>query len=433
MANKASNPKPASKKHIARLARERQQVRLIRAIAIGGILLVVALLGYGYLNLNYFRLQEAAAEVNGEKITIGQWQESLQLQRLNLLNQYNQAVTYQNFGLDTSQQQQQIVFQLQNAEVLGQQVLEQMVDDELIRQEAKKRGITVSVEEIEDAVQSAYRFFPNGSPTPTVTPTEFSLPTLSAEQLKFYPPTLSPTVAASATALPTSTQDPSITPTATSTKAPATPTFVPEAATATATPYTLDGYNTLYNETLDNLKSNGISQATIRSVYETELLRNKLMDALTADIPATQEQVLLRHILVPDERSLGIVRAALAAGRDFGEVAKKYSTDTGSASNGGEYGWQPRGFYVKEFDDAAFSQPIGEIGEPVKTEFGYHIIQVIAREQIPANANQLEQVRETKFNEWLESTRKESAILLSEIWRERIPDLPPAFSQQQPQ
>lgn len=433
MANQGSNPKATTKKHIARLARERQQVRLIRAIAIGGIVLVVALLGYGYLNLNYFQLQEAAAEVNGEKITIGQWQERVQLQRLNLLNQYNQALAYQNFGLDTSQQQQQIALQLQNAEILGQQVLDQMVDEELIRQEAGKRGITVSEDEIENAVQSAYQFFPNGTPTVTVTPTELSFPTLSAEQLKFYPPTLIPTAAASATALPTSTQDPSITPTATATKAPATPTFVPEAATATSTPYTVDGFKTQYSQTLDNLKTNGISEATLRSIYETELLRDKLMDVLTADSSATEEQVWLRHILVPDERSLGIVRSLLAAGWDFGEVAKKYSADTGSAPNGGEYGWQPRGFYVKEFEDAAFSQAVGEIGEPVKTEFGFHIIQIIAREEIPANASQLEQARETKFSEWLDTARTESAIIAYEIWRERIPELPPAFSQEQPQ
>jgi parvulin-like peptidyl-prolyl isomerase len=434
MANQGSNPKATTKKHIARLARERQQVQLIRAIAIGGIILVALLLGYGYFNLNYFQLQEAVVEVNGKKITIGQWQERVQLQRINLLNQYQQMAFYQqNFGFDTSQQQQQILFSLQNDQILGQEVLDLMVDEELVRQEAEKRGITVSEAELEEELQSAFQFFPNGTPTPTLTPTEFSYPTLSSEQLLFYPSTATPTVGPTSTTAPTSTKDPSVTPTVTATTAPPTPTFVPEAATATATPYTLDGYQTSYKETLENLKTSGISEATIRAVYEAELLRKKLLTAIGSEASTTQEQVWLRHILAPDERTLGIVQSLLAAGWDFDEVAKKYSSDTGSASNGGEYSWQPRGFYVPEFEEAAFSQPIGEIGKPVKTEFGYHIIQVIAREEVPANATQIQQASEAKFTEWLETARAESAIIANEVWMERIPELPPSFSQEQPQ
>lgn len=433
MTNQSPTPKSATKKHIARLERERRQVRLIKWIAIGAIVLVAGLIGYGYLNLNYFQLQESAAEVNGEKITIGQWQERVQLQRLNLLNQYNQAILYQNFGMDTSQQQQQILFSLQNDPVLGQQVLDQMVEEELIRQEAEKRGISVSEAELEESIQTAYQFFPNGTPTPTITPTEFNLPTLSAEQLKFYPATATPTVGPTSTTVPTSTQDPSITPTATATQAPATPTFVPEAATATATPYTLDGFQTQYNEMLDNLKTNGISEATIRSVYEAELLRKKLIDDIVGNDTSTEEQVWARHILVDDAQTSGIVRSLLISGKDFAEVAKEYSKDTGSAVNGGDLGWFGRGAMVAEFEEAAFTQEVGEIGLPVQTQFGYHIIQVIAHEEIPVSESRLQQAREAKFSEWLETTRKESAILLNEIWRERVPAMPPAFSQGQPQ
>jgi len=431
MTNQGSNPKATTKKHIARLARERQQARLIRVIAIGGIIAVALLLGYGYLNLNYLQLQKAAAEVNGKKITIGQWQERLQLQRINLLNQYQQMAFYQqNFGFDTTQQQQEIAFRIQNDQLLGQEVLDTMIDEELIRQEAEKRGISVSDAELEEALQGAFEFFPNGTPTATITPTEFSYPTLSSEQLTFYPSTATPTVGPTSTTVPTSTKDPSVTPTATATQALPTPTFVPEAATPTATPYTLDGYETRYKETLENLKTSGISESTIRSVYEAELLRKKLVDIIAGDVPKTQEQVWLRHILATDPRMLGIAQAALASGKDFGEVAKKYSSDTGSAANGGEYSWQPRGYYVPEFEAAAFSQPIGEIGEPVRTEFGYHIIQVIAREELPANASQIQQATEAEFTKWLEDARKESAIITFDVWMENIPALPPAFGEQ---
>src|SRR5262245_23075555 len=365
MAKPSNTPKIVSKKHIARLEREKQQVRLIRAIAIGGILVVVLLLAYGYLNLNVFQLQKPVAEVNGEIITTREWQERVRFQRVNLLNLYNTYVFYQqNFGMDTSQQQQEVTFYLQSPETLGQQVIDQMIDEALIRQEAEKRGITVSEEEIQNELQSEYGFFPNGTPTPTITPTEFLTPTLSAAQLTIYPSTSTPTEAPTSTVTPTSTPDRSVTQTPTATAAPPTPTFVPELPTATATPYTEEGFKEQYSTTLSDFKSYGVSEATLRSVYKNRLLRAKLLEELAKDVPRTEEQVWARHILVEDERSLGIVRSLLASGRDFAEVAQKYSKDTGSGANGGDLGWAPRSKYVKEFADAAFSQPIGEIGEP---------------------------------------------------------------------
>ena len=79
MDKRSSNPKVITKKHIARLERERRQVNLIRGIAIGGIVIVALLLLYGYLNLNFFVLRNPVAEVNGVKITTGEWQERVRL------------------------------------------------------------------------------------------------------------------------------------------------------------------------------------------------------------------------------------------------------------------------------------------------------------------------------------------------------------------
>lgn len=430
MANQNPKQRVVTKKHIARLERERRQVRLIRLIALGAIGFVGLLLAYGYVNLNYLQLQKPVAEINGEVITVGEWQERLQIQRINLLNQYNYLQFQQNFGFDTSQQQQQVLTALQTPELLGQQVLDQMVDDVLIRQEAEKRGITVSDEEVEDAIRASYEFFPDGTPTPTITPTEFSFPTLTSRQLTLVPPTEIPTEAPTSTTVPTLTPDPAITPTSTATQSPATPTFVPEPPTATATPYTLDGYTTRFGESLTMFKENGVSEKTVRAVYASNLLREKLQEDMGKDVPATEEQVWARHILAPDDQTLGIVRSLLIAGWDFADVAKKYSADTGSGANGGDLGWFGRGAMVAEFENASFSQEIGVIGEPVQTQFGFHIIQVLGRADIPLTASQLQQKRELALGEWLIATRAESEITISEIWKDNIPDLPPAFTQQ---
>lgn len=73
------------------------------------------------------------------------------------------------------------------------------------------------------------------------------------------------------------------------------------------------------------------------------------------------------------------LRAKIAAGAKFEDVAKAESDDTGTGDQGGDLGALERGNTVPEFDQAAFSQPVGEVGEPVKTQFGYHLIRVDSR------------------------------------------------------
>ena len=429
MSNQSSTPKLVTKKHIARLERTRRQERLFVGIAIGAIVLVFSLLGYGYLDQNYLQLKEPVAEVNGEIITTRQWKERVQVQRLILLDQYQTALAYQNFGIDTSQQQQSIVLAMQQPLIVGQQALDALVEEALVRQEAKKLGITVTAQELEEEIQSAYGFFPNGTQTPTATATAFAFPTLSSQQLTLYPPTATPTEFLTSTPSPTSTPDRSVTATVTPTQALPTPTFVPLQATATATPYTLEGFNSTYATALENFRTSGISEATLRSVYEANLLRQKVLDAVTADVPRTEEQVWARHILVDDERTSGIVRSLLISGKDFAEVAQEYSKDTGSAIVGGDLGWFGRGAMVAEFENAAFSQEIGEIGIPVQSQFGYHIIQVLGHTDIPLSASQYEQKRETAFTEWLEQVKAEAAILVHEEWRDRVPPPPEGLGQ----
>ena len=428
---KQNSPKNISKKHIARLERERRQIGLIRGIAIAGILIVVGLLAYGYLRLNVFALREPVAKVNGVTITTGEWQERVRFQRSQMLNMYNQYLSYQQFGMDVTQQLQQIQGTLDAPEILGQQVLDQMTDEILIRQEAEKRGISVSKEEVDAYFKETFGFLPDGTATPTITPTEFAFPTLSSEQLTIFPSTSTPTEAPTSTATPTGTPDAATTPTATPTTAPPTPTAVPDLPTPSPTAYTLEGFEKDYDEMVKSFADNSVSEKTVRSIYEADLLRKKLTDDITKDIPKVEEQVWARHILLETEEEANAVYERLQKGEDFAEVAREVSKDTGSGASGGDLGWQPRSFYVTEFGDAAFTQEIGEIGKPVKTDFGYHIIQVIARQELPLSDSQYQQKKETEFNNWLTAAKEEATIETFEIWKERVP-MEPSLQLQQP-
>jgi foldase protein PrsA len=100
-------------------------------------------------------------------------------------------------------------------------------------------------------------------------------------------------------------------------------------------------------------------------------------------------QIRASHILVEDEAKANDLKKQLDEGADFAELAKENSSD-GSAASGGDLGYFGKGKMVKEFEDVAFGLGEGEISAPVKSEFGYHIIQVT---DIPTLEDKKEEIR----------------------------------------
>jgi len=87
-------------------------------------------------------------------------------------------------------------------------------------------------------------------------------------------------------------------------------------------------------------------------------------------------QIRASHILVKTEEEAKQIEEKLKKGEDFAQLAKKYSIDTATAKNGGDLGYFSKGQMVPEFESAAMSLKPGQVSEPVKTKFGYHIIKV---------------------------------------------------------
>ena len=167
----------------------------------------------------------------------------------------------------------------------GQAAIDQMVADKLIRQEAKKRGITVSAEEVEKSMQEALRYFPNGTPTPSPTLPILPTSTLSPLQETMIPPTATNTPTPVVTVTATVSGTLALTPTATL-AATATPTLAPTEAVITATatpqptetPYTFDAYKNVYATMMADFAATEIPEDTIRYVIESALYRDKLKD-----------------------------------------------------------------------------------------------------------------------------------------------------------
>jgi parvulin-like peptidyl-prolyl isomerase len=175
-----------------------------------------------------------------------------------------------------------------------------------------------------------------------------------------------------------------------------------------------DEYNRAGGEEafLEALKEGGVTLDHVkRNIRDGLTINQYLMDVMTARVAVTDEEVRkayeedktasARHILLLTEgkteeekaeilKKMEGILARAKEGEDFTELAKAYSEDPGVKENDGLYSDFSRGDMVKEFEDAAFSVPVGEISGIVETRYGYHILQIVDRKR---ETRPLEEVR----------------------------------------
>jgi parvulin-like peptidyl-prolyl isomerase len=368
--------------------RNRQVLIALAAVAA----LVVVLIAAGVISELVIKPSQPVATVDNAKIALREYQKRVKFDWF----QAGQVTDPQGTSLQT---------------------LDTMVDEQLLREQAKQRGITVSQDEISETIEKSFGYL-RVSPTPA----------------------------------PTATPDPNATPSEEPTATPA----------PTATPVSLEAYEKARKEYLSRLDTaTAMSEADFRKIVELDLLRQKLYDAVIKDVPTTAEQVRARHILVairtpepaatptpeggptpdpnaptpvptlePRDEAQALARILevqqkLGAGEDFAALAAQYSDDPGSKDQGGDLGWFARGQgLVQEFEDAVFSLASGQLSNPVKTQFGYHLIKV--DEKDPARALDLYTLQTKQYeayNTWLTDLR--NAAKVDRAWTiEKVPPTP---------
>jgi peptidyl-prolyl cis-trans isomerase SurA len=146
-----------------------------------------------------------------------------------------------------------------------------------------------------------------------------------------------------------------------------------------------DQLPTLYTDIVAAMEAGDVSEP-FRSASSFHIV--KVNDLRSAIQRSEVEQVLVRHILVtPNEiiddetakQQLEDALEKLADGEDFGELAKLMSDDPGSANNGGEMDWSGPGTFVPEFEEVVDASEIGEISDPFRSRFGWHVVEVMDR------------------------------------------------------
>ncbi|HEY8103453.1 MAG TPA: peptidylprolyl isomerase [Gaiellaceae bacterium] len=188
------------------------------------------------------------------------------------------------------------------------------------------------------------------------------------------------------------------------------------------------------------LKDQGLTEDQVRKDIRAQIVSEKIFEEVTRDAKVTDAEVGeyyvknkdqysqpesrdVRHILVKTKAKADAIHAQLVAGGDFAALAKANSEDTGSKENGGKLTIS-KGQTVAPFDKAAFALKVNELSAPVKTEFGYHVIEALGPVK-PAKVTPLKDVKDsirqqllqTKKNEamtsWVDGLKKDYADKIS--------------------
>ncbi|MCM3735234.1 peptidylprolyl isomerase PrsA [Bacillus cytotoxicus] len=141
-----------------------------------------------------------------------------------------------------------------------------------------------------------------------------------------------------------------------------------------------DTYKKQYGDQFASLLTqSGMSEKQLKETIRGQLAMKEAVKKSITDKEVKDNykpEIKASHILVKDEATAKKVKDELAQGKSFEDLAKQYSEDTGSKEKGGDLGYFGAGKMVKEFEDAAYKLKKDEVSDPVKSQFGYHIIKV---------------------------------------------------------
>jgi len=392
-------PKELTRKQVSRLERERRTERFLiwGAIAVGA--LVVGVLTYGFVVERVLKAREAVAVVGDTPITTADFQSRVRFARMQVQAELEYWRQQQQVLDPTDAEVQPFLEYIQgnirdlqsqlspvNALNIGEQALDELIQDELVRQEAERRGITVAPEELQQEIERFFGYDRNPA-TPTPGP---------------------------AVTFP-------LTPTGVLTTAP-TSTPLP-----TPTPMTEQAFRERYDDTLQSLKSQGISEKQYRSWVEASLLVEGLREQMEAEVSPTADQVKLRYLVVDSEERANELAARLDAGEDFQALVDELAEDEESSGYGTELDWLPRSILELRLDvelaDLAFELAVGEHSQPVVSEDGvrYTMIQVAGREMRELDEVMRGSLGEAAFQEWLEA---QQVLVERRAYEDRVPTEP---------
>lgn len=159
------------------------------------------------------------------------------------------------------------------------------------------------------------------------------------------------------------------------------------------------------------LAANGYQVDEFNATLRATLITNHLRDSLTADLAGDVPQARARHILLRTEQEAAAILSLLQGGGDFATLAQRYSLDDTTRAQGGDLGWfAQEELLVPELAAVAFQLLPGQIGGPVSTALGYHVIQTLETGRLPVDPERRVYIAQNRFENWLDQMRQGAVI-----------------------
>lgn len=147
---------------------------------------------------------------------------------------------------------------------------------------------------------------------------------------------------------------------------------------------------------------------------------------MTTDITNKQEEIWTKQVTVKDQATAEQVINRVKGGEDFGVVASEVTTDTVTKSTGGDQGWQFRYQMDSKIAEAAYAlQNPGDLSQPVQTDKGWVVIQLVGKRPHTMTASELDNAKQTVFSDWLTKTRTAADVKTYDtVWQAAVPQEP---------
>lgn len=401
--------KQLTRKQISHREQEQRFARRVLIGAAGVLGLVVLILAWGLIDQFAIKPRQPVATVAGVPIRLSDYQSLLRYRRLDyhnyISNLQSQRLQYASAGDDSTYIveiiDQQITYAESELSSLPGTVLEEMIDDEITRQECATRGITVSPNEIDLRLEQQFGY-ERATATPVTATTSLTL----------TPQVVTPV----ATATLTATTPVTITP---------TPTVTPTA------PMTYDEYVTTADDWFSQMrKETRFGEAEFRKLLESVIYREKLEQAIGAEVPLTADQVHAQQILVMTQEEADAVVARLKAGEEWAALAAELSQDSATKDASGDLGWFPKGSKGDTFDEAVFAAEADPTNTLiVEDDSGWHVVRVLERD--PArylSESDLDSARQTAVSDWFAAHRVADGVVRLLDYTTMVPADPYATS-----
>jgi hypothetical protein len=384
---------------VSRYEREQQQRRIIviGALVVGAITLL--LVAAALLQLLVFEPQRVVASVGGQNITASDVQKRMRYDQGQFINQFNrlsQQASQAQQSTDPSaqflaqfyqQQMQQMVAQ-GSADAIARGTLDGMIDRALIRQEATRRGISVAADDVQKELENSYGFYRQ---TLTPFPTDTPLPPATVTPI--------PTIAITGTAVATTTQP---------TAQPAAP-IPTNAPRLQPTSIREDEYRLLYQQTLDNYKSIGLSEAELRAIVEDGLLSEKVRKAFADETPKRAQHFKFDYVRFKTEADATKALDRLSKNEiAFPALISETNAITQPApiGNGLSVDWLTVDNATNQYGDnivaALGTKSIGApTGVITSADGGFYVLLPLGREERELSASDLESAQQRRYSDWL--------------------------------